>query len=400
MKICQINATYGFGSTGAVAKEINGLAKKSGFETISCAQKSNNKSTYIIGNKLDWKIHGLLTRVFGTQGYFSVIPTLRLIRYLKKEKPDIVHLHNLHSNYINIKLLFKHLAKYNIKTILTLHDCWFFTGKCFHFVDSNCDKWKTCCNKCPQKHHSVNSWFFDRSKKVFNDRKKMYDSIKNLTVVGCSEWITSLAKQSPLFEKANIISIKNGVDTSIFNLKDENYRAKLNLENRFVILCFANKLLDRRNQEVKERLIANLKEDERMIVAGCNKEQIDELKGNEKVICYKYVDNQQEMSMLFSSVDVFVNLTLADTLPTVNMESICCGTPVITYNSCGSPELIQEGVTGYIVDQSDYKKLIVRTNEIRNRFIHKSECSRIGAEQFNKFKQYKEYIELYNKISR
>lgn len=400
MKICQINTTYGFGSTGVIAKDINDLAKTSGFETISCAQKSIDKNTYIIGNKIDWKIHALFTRIIGMQGYFSRIPTYRLIKYLKKESPDIVQLHNLHSNFINIKMLFNYLSKNDIRTILTLHDCWFFTGKCFHFVESNCDKWKTGCNKCPQKHHSVNSWFFDRSNKIFNDRKKLYKSVKSLTVVGCSEWITSLAKKSPLFEKANMLTIRNGVDINIFNSNNNtnNFKEKYNLYNCFVILCFANKLFDERNKNIKEKLIKNLNSDERLVIIGCGKKRINELKIYNNVICFGHISNPYLMSIIYGASDVFLNLTFADTLPTVNMESICCGTPVITYDSCGSPELIQEDKTGYAIKQLDYTSLIKYINKIKTKKIINKNCSTIGIDSFEKKNQYNKYVSLFKEV--
>ena len=399
MKVCQINATYGFGSTGLIAKEINDLALSNQIETLSCAQYSNCDS-FIIGNKLDWKFHALFTRAIGKQGYASRLPTRKLIKYLRKERPDLVHLHNLHSNYINLKMLFKFLAESKTNVVITLHDCWFFTGKCFHFVETNCDNWQNYCHNCPQKHHSINSLFFDQSKKVFFDKKKLYESCSKLTVVGCSNWITSLAKRSPLLRNANILCIHNGVDTSIFNINvnSESMKQKYQLNNKFVILCFANKLLNSKNEDIKNKLMNSLCNDYILLVVGCSKRQIEILGHYQNVTCVEYIENQKTMSELYKSADVFINLTLADTLPTVNMESICCGTPVVTYNSCGSPELIEEGKTGFVINQFDFDSLMDRINKIKSGYIDRKECSLIGVNSFDKNKQYQNYVDLYKEL--
>lgn len=400
-KICQINATYGLGSTGTIARDINELAIKSGYSVAICSQKSIDKSSYIIGNFFDWKLHALFTRIFGQQSFYSFIATKRLSSYLKREKPDIVHLHNLHSNYINLSLLFKFLSKKNIPVVITLHDCWFFTGKCCHFVDINCDKWKTECNQCPKKHKEINSLFFDRSLHVFYKKKKIYDSIKKLYVVGCSQWITELAKQSPLFVNSKISCIQNGIDVDLFSLlsnSKNSFQSKNKLKNKFVILCFANKIFNLKNISICNNLINNLKKDEIVLIVGCNKKQIDLYKDNAQVICVGNISSKNEMVQIYNASNVFINLTLADTLPTVNMESICCGTPVVTYNTCGSPELVIEGKTGYVIEQFDYKALRNSIDLIKNNTIKKEECATLGKTLFNKNEKYKQYINLYNNI--
>lgn len=401
MKVAQINSVYGFGSTGIIVRDIEHMLKQKGDACCVICQKAEAPfdNVFRVGNPLDWKIHALSTRVLGKQGYASVLATRKTLAYLETEKPDIVHLHNLHSNYINLNMLLDYLAKKEIPTVLTLHDCWFFTGKCFHFVTSGCDKWKTECKDCPQNKQDVKSLIFDRSKSVFEDKKKYFQNIPKLTVVGCSEWIKNLAMISPIFKGKKIYRIYNGVDTDVFYYrKSQTFREKNGLTNQFLILGVANKWLQHRNQKVFEKLVNSLSEDEVIIIIGCSEKQKIELSGINKVIALGFVKDRNELAELYASVNVFVNLTFEDTLPTVNMEAICCGTPVITYNSCGSPELVEEGRTGYVIPVNDFAALKNSLLMIKEGKLSRHECERIGQASFNKNERYLEYLGIYEDL--
>ena len=131
MKVLQINATYGYGSTGLIMKDIGDTLVASGNEAYFAFQSANVSvpNGYAVGSFLDRKVHDLLCRVFGRQGYYSHIPTKKLIRHIEKIKPDVVHLHNLHSNYVHLNSLLKYLGENDIPTVITMHDCWYLTGK-------------------------------------------------------------------------------------------------------------------------------------------------------------------------------------------------------------------------------------------------------------------------------
>ena len=401
MKVLQINAVYGSGSTGLIVKDIEQILMQNGYSTSVVYQKASviPKNGYRVGNPLDWKIHALATRIFGRQGYNSFFATKKMLRYIDKEKPDIVHLHNLHSNYINLKILLKYLKKKEIATVLTLHDCWFFTGKCFHFVECGCQKWQYGCGNCPQNKLDVKSIFFDQSKKVLSDKIYYFQQITNLTIVGCSVWIKELAKRSPVFQGKKIISIYNGVDTKVFYpRKDQSFRKTYSLDNKFVILGMANKWLQKRNIDMLAAIEDKIADNEVIVIVGCTKEQKRDLEGKRNIISIGYIENREELADIYASSDVFVNLTFEDTLPTVNMESICCGTPVITYDSCGSPELILEGQTGYVISKNSSEELRVALDKVKRRLIEREKCAEIGKLIFDKNNQYEKYLELYKSI--
>lgn len=393
MKVIEINATYGFASTGVIVKDIEKTLLDNGHECLVAYQFAQTppEKGYKVGGKLGWKWHAFWTRFYGAQGYASRLATKKLNSWIKSQKPDIVHLHNLHSNYVNLKLLLKFLAKENVNTVLTLHDCWFFTGKCFHFVEDNCYKWQKECFNCPRKNKDAKS-LFDRSRKVFNDKKKAFACIKNLTVVGCSDWVKNLASKS-LLGGARLERIYNGVETLVFS---PDKRTKSN--DKFTILGDGNKWLSKTNLPIFQRVVSELTDDEQLTLYGLKKEHFDLIKNHKNVLGVPFEKNQQKMAQLFANADVFVNVTHADTLPTVNMESASSGTPVITFDSCGSPELVVDGVTGYVVKENDIDGILTSIRQVKEGKISRQACREYAIERFDKQKNYLKYLELFSDI--
>lgn len=391
MKVVQINATYGVGSTGKIVVLIKNLLDNKGIENRVVCQytEKNIPNVFGISSKIDMKLHALLSRIAGTNAYFSKNSTKRLIRELEKIQPTVVHLHNLHNNYINLPMLLKYLGEKKIKTVITLHDCWFFTGKCMYFSGMGCDKWKIGCGGCPQLKKHIPSWFVDRTNKMWNDKKNLFDAIDDLEVVGCSEWISGLAAQS-LLSKGHISTIHNGIDTELFSDKGSNLREKLGLENKFVILGMANKWCSEENTGLLERIREKLDDDYHIIIVG------KRCKNGGGVTYLSYIKNQQELARVYRTADVFVNVTYEDTLPTVNLEALGCGVPVITYDSCGSSEIVTPQ-TGYIVPKGDEETLLEKIKSVKKAgsVSFKDGCRQHILKNYNAAVQYNKYIDIY-----
>ena len=171
----QINAVYGVGSTGIIVEDLHNLALENGIESyVSYSTTNRNpeeiKNGYVVGQTLGKKIHAVLSRVGGKQAYFSSLATKKLIKHIEKVKPDIIQFHNLHSNYVNLNMLLKYLSTTNIKVILTMHDCWFYTGGCFHYTANGCYKWLDACGNCPKKMQDTPAYLKDNSAKILSDR--------------------------------------------------------------------------------------------------------------------------------------------------------------------------------------------------------------------------------------
>ncbi len=396
MRILQINAVYGYKSTGVIVKDIGETLEKNGGEGYYAYQSTCEpvKNGYKVGGKLGWKWHALHARIFGKQAYASKGATRKLVKWIDGMKPDVVHFHNLHSNYINLNMLCDYLAKKDIQTVITLHDCWYFTGKCSHYAPIKCDRWQKNCGNCPLNKAEVPSLFFDNTAKVLKDRTEHLLKIKNLTLVGCSQWIAGEAKKSHL-QSADIKVVYNGVDTEIFTPHENGFKQEIGAEGKFLILGMADKWYAAQNREIVENLISSQGEDTHIVIVACNDEQKEFFERFANVTAIGYVTDRNRLADIYAASDVFVNLTRADTLPTVNMESICCGTPVITFDCCGSPELVDED-SGYIVKEGDGDDIIEKINllkEIRLTFDVKEK-----QKKFDKNECYKKYLEIYKSI--
>lgn len=401
MKILQINANYGYGSTGLIMRDIGDAITNSGNEALYAYQRclESPQNGIVVGNILDWKLHAVASRIFGHQGFYSKVATMNFLKTMDVVKPDIVHLHNLHSNFINIEMLLEYLSKRDIPTVITMHDCWFFTGKCFHYIDSRCERFITGCGKCPKRMAPPASFLFDTSVKDWRVKKQLLNSIVRLAVVGCSKWIASEARRG--FLKDHYIThIYNGVDTSVFRPKKTSLRNELGLpQNAFVILGMANKWTQKRNKTAFDAIVEL--ENVYVVITGCSDKDKsfieDGYKSKKNVICVGYISGREALSEYYNMADVFINLTHADTLPTVNMESICCGTPVITYDAGGSPELVDVN-TGVVVEEDNVALLIEAINHVQQTSYR--ECALIGQQKFDKSVCYKQYLSIYRKLSK
>ena len=346
MKVLQVNATYGLGSTGTIVRDLKDCCEANGIECHVAYARTTEKVErgYKIGNWFSNKMHALLSRVAGKQAYFSYLPTLRFIRHMKQLQPDVVHLHNLHANYINLPMLLKHLADNDVRTIITLHDCWWYTGGCFHYTAAGCNKWLDKCGNCPKRTADAPAYLYDRSAKILEDKKQLLLAIPRLTVIGVSEWISNEARKSFLASK-EIKTIRNGIDLTVFKPTPSDLRERLGLEGKYVILGPASKWLDPINKEVLDYFATNMKPDEVLLLFGAESTKTA-LPANVKLYGYTY--DKHELASLYTMADVFVNCTREDTLPTINLEAQACGCRVITFGVCGASETVDGLYSHYV----------------------------------------------------
>ena len=396
MKVLQINTVYGISSTGRTTKELHEALQEKGIESIVAVTKTNTEgeSLYFIGNKFDWKLHGLLSRIFGTQGYFSFFSTKKLLKYINKEKPDVIHLRNLHGNYINVPSLLKYISKEQIPTVITLHDCWFFTGKCCYFTDSNCDRWQRECGNCPALKKWNKSWFFDRSRKMLLDKKKYFSKIKNLAVIGVSNWVTDLAEQSILKDAKVVKRIYNWIDLAVCKPTESNIRTELNLDSDFVVLGVAQRWNQLKGLNIFIDAAKALPEYKFVMVGNMPKDI--ELPSN--IISVGVVNKVEELVKYYSMADVFLNPSVQETFGKTTAEAICCGTPVIGYNLTATPELIGEKC-GLIIDEN-IESVIRAINQIKEKGKQSfsTDCLDFALNNFSKEFLINEYINVYNDI--
>lgn len=394
--LLQINVLANQGSTGKIAEQLGEMVMNEGWRSVIAYGRGNPKSRselIKIGNDFDIKLHALETRLFDNHGLSSRRSTIALIDKIKKIKPDIIHLHNLHGYYINYKILFKFLHDYNCPVVWTLHDCWTFTGHCSHFENIGCDKWKTGCYDCPSKRGYPNAYLFDRSKRNYSDKQKAFNSIiDNLHIVAVSDWLADLVRESFL-SKAKVHVIKNGVDLGIFKPSGNFIKQK---RERFRILGVSNiwSMNSKLGEVYKLRTMLPHNEYE-IVLIGLTPEQVKKLPVGIKGITR--TANQFELAKEYEDADVLINPTFGDTFPTINLESLACGTPVITYRTGGSPEAVDEK-TGIVVERGNVQNMAEAIRHMYEHPLLAEDCYNRAHTLFEKDKCFAKYIDLYNEL--
>ena len=398
MKVMQINAVYGVGSTGVIVEDLHNLSLENGIDSyVSYSTTNKNpdeiKNGYIIGGTLGKKIHAVLSRVGGKQAYFSSFATKKLIKHIENVNPDIVHLHNLHSNFVNLNMLLKSLGKKDISTVITLHDCWFYTGGCFHYTSVGCSKWKESCGNCPKKMQDTPALLKDNSAKILADRKKYFAKIKNLSVVGVSQWIANEGEKT-IFKGRNVSDIYNGIDTEFFVPTPSDFRKKYGLEDKFLILAPASKWLKPINKETFETVSNNLPSDCIIVMLGCTESQKIGLPPN--VLALDYIKDRDELKKVYSACDVFANCTREESLSLVNVEAQSCGTPVVTYGNTGVQETVNNKCSFSVEsgNEKNFLEAILKIKEIGKENFSE-DCIKWVKQRFDRDENYRKYIELY-----
>ncbi len=392
MKIVQINGTCGSGSTGKICIAVSELLTKQGTENYILYNLG--KSSYPLGirymSKPEIKFQALKSRVLGNYGFQSQSATKRLLAELERISPDVIHLHNLHSHNVHLDVLFSYLKKRKIKLFWTFHDCWAFTGYCPYYDIARCDKWAgEDCGNCPQK--AQYSWFFDRSKMLFERKKQLFSGL-DLTIITPSQWLADQVKMSFLKEYP-VKVINNGIDLSVFYPRETDFRKKYGVENKFILLGVAFDWGRRKGLDVFIRLAERLDPEKFQIVLVGTNDKADKLLPK-NVISIHRTENQAQLAEIYSAADLFVNPTREENFPTVNMESLACGTPVLTFRTGGSPEIIDDQ-TGAVVDCDDEEALYdVITQSEKQRPFERKNC-RNRAMLYNQQEKFLEYVELY-----
>ncbi len=349
---------------------------------------NTSQSTLIkVGGKMNTYIHFASDRLLDMEGRCSSRATNALVSKIAEVKPDVVHLHNIHDHFLNYKILFDYLNHTDIKVVWTFHDCWAFTGHCYHFVRYDCMKWQTECQKCPQRNR-----FVDRSRENFLLKKTLFIANKNLTIVPCSEWMGDFVKRSFLKDKL-IQVIHNGVDLNTFKVMED---CRKN-DDKFRIIAVSNVWLPYKGYYDIFKLRGMLSDDFEITMVGLKEEQLKELP---KGICgITRTQNVQQLVELYNESDVLINPTYSDTFPTVNLEALACGTPVVTYKTGGSPEAV-DVKTGMVIEQGNVTALANAIMWMRENPLSFEDCRKRAEMYFDKDKCFENYVKLYEDLLR
>ena len=390
MKLVQINAVP-YGSTGSIMFSLADIMEEQGHQvlcTTGFTWKGCDRPDYVMTSGIVEKsVHTWLARITGRIGGFSTLATWRLLRRLRKWKPDVIHLHNMHGWFINLPMLFSYIKKHDIPVVWTLHDCWSFTGQCTYYSMVGCDKWRNGCHNCPQIHRYPQS-IFDCSSAMWNNKKKWFTGVKNMTIVTPSKWLGEQVKQSYLKDYP-VRVIHNGIDLTVFKPNPEKSAAE-----KFTLLGVAYEWDARKGLDVFIELAQRLSDQFRIVLVGTDDAVDAKLPSN--IISIHRTQNQQELADLYAQADLLVNPTREENYPTVNMEALACGTPVLTFRTGGSPEIPDENC-GVVVPCGDVDAMEAAIRRLAKEPIDRKRCLD-RAKGFDKNERFQEYVRLYGEI--
>ena len=382
MRIAAVNISD-YGSTGKIMLGIAEEARQRGHEVRTFSRgwfgTTEREGHRYFGIPVEHAAHHALGYVTGDEGSGSVISTLMLIEELKKFRPDVLHLHNLHGWYLDLPMLFGYIKKNDVRTIWTLHDCWAFTGHCPYFDFTGCSKWKGKCSGCPV-YRAYPGSLFDNSRKMHARKKKWFSGIGDMTLVCPSEWLSGLVRSS-FMGGYPVRVIHNGIDTGIFSYRESDFRDVYGIrENEKIVLGVAFDWEKRQGIDVFPQLEDMLGEDYRIVLVGNDGSGFDML--SERTVCIPRTADQTELAEIYSAADVFVNPSREDNYPTVNMEALSCGTPAAVFDTGGSPESVLDGC-GAVVPKNDIPALADAVREIVSAGPDRAEISRKAAGSFD-----------------
>ena len=393
MNIAFINAVP-YGSTGRILFQLADAAKARGHNTLCTTGftwvKVRREDTFITSSIVEKTLHTYLARFTGRIGTFSRRATKRLLKKLDRFAPDVIHLHNLHGWFLNLPMLFDYIKEKNIRVIWTLHDCWAFTGHCPHFDMCGCEKWKTGCHSCSQ-HRLYPASLKDASEEMYEKKRAWFCGVENLTLVTPSHWLEGLVKQSFLKDYPTR-TIHNGIDLSVFRPRTGKMTERFQNGARYTILGVSYAWDEKKGLDVFRSLAEELGENYRILLVGTDENTRRDLPAN--ILTVDRTQNREELAELYTLATVFVNPTREENYPTVNMEAIACGTPVITFATGGSPEIPDEK-SGESVEKNDVDALRLRIRAVCEGGLYPEADCLSRAEAFDEKHCIDAYLSLY-----
>jgi len=399
MKIIQVNCVYNNGSTGKIVYDIHRCLQEKGIESVVCygrGQTIKEPNIYKTSSEVLAKFNAFRSRITGLQYNGSWIATNKLINIIKKEQPNVVHLHCINGYFVNIYRLFDFLKKNKIKTVLTLHAEFLHTGSCGHAYE--CNKWMTGCGNCPQLWNATKSYLFDSTHSAWMKMKDAFEGFDNLKIISVSQWLQDRAKQSPIMQGHSFEVIGNGIDTEeTFHPCDFQYlKEKHRLKDEKVLLHvtarFSLHVDDMKGGRYIIKLAERLKGENIKIIVVGGRDLTMSLPDN--IINVGRTNNQKELAAYYSMADLTVITSKRETFSMVCAESLSCGTPIVGFEA-GAPETVALPDFSEFVEYGNADKLqnvIYKWIEQKEKGSH---LDVIANNYYSKEKMYSEYIKAY-----
>jgi putative colanic acid biosynthesis glycosyltransferase len=395
MKVVQIN-TFSYKATGTIMMNLHKLMQEKEIDSYVIwgrGRETENDHEISIEDGFGIKFHGVYTRITDKTGFASKRATRELVEKLQQIKPDIIHLHNIHGYYLNIEMLFQYIKFEKIKVVWTLHDCWPFTGHCTHFDYVGCEKWKTGCYNCSQKNAYPSSKLFDNSKWNYKKKKELFSDIE-MTIVPVSGWLSNKVNES--FLSSNSVKvIYNGIDLDIFRPRKSQFKEEHGLMDKIVLLGVASDWGEKKGLYDFIELSKMLPNNYQIVLVGLSNSQLRMLPIN--IIGLNRAKDVEDLVKIYNAADIFLNLSVEETMGMTSLEAMACGKPVIVYDATALPEIIPNkcGVKIQKRNLQELKEILVNWKTYD---FNEEDCIQ-NAVNFDKNIKFNQYIDLYRRLN-
>lgn len=405
MKILQINSHYDHGGAARIAacihRQLQELGEES-FVAFGRGKTPGEKNTYRFDADADIYFSALMSRATGLNGWFNRHATGRLIRYIQKIQPDVIHLHALHGYYLNFTMLFDFINKCHIPCVWTFHDCHAFVGNCGYYFQ--CCRWQNGCGNCPYLKGYPTSQFFDFTAFMWKRKKELFTSGDGKIIVTPSDWLTNEAKKS-FFGKYPCVTVRNGIDVkgTFFPRGRQACREKYgyNLEDNLILGIAVGYSDPRKGAKYIIQMAKELSSEAKVILIGWEKKNDALLKGCANIVPLPATDSLTMLAEFYSMADVFVLPSLAENYATTALEAMACGTPVVGFDAGGIPEQLAGG-KGLVVkagDQQAFTAAVRKALSAESGLLRGRQLAEAIQKENSVEKMAEEYLEIYYQLA-
>lgn len=401
MKILQVNCVYKKGSTGKIVYDIHTELQNRGHESIVCYGRGiKYDEAGIFKTCPEWmaKINSLWSRISGVMYGSLINPNTEVKQVIKREKPDVVHLHCINAFCFDIYDLVNYLKVHHIPTLFTLHAEFIHTANCGHAFD--CEKWKTGCGKCPRPKQATNTWLLDNTALSWKKMKESFDGFEDVMFASVSPWLMNRAKQSPILADKQHTNVLNGLDTKIFSFKENNdVLKKFGISHDRKVVFHATPYFSNDINNIKGGYylikLAKKMPDILFVVAG---PKVGEFEIPHNMVHLGKVSNQNDLACLYSAADATILTSRKETFSMITAESLCCGTPIVGFKA-GAPEGICIPEYSRFVEFGDVDQMASALREILSFCFCKKTISAEAVLKYAKENMVENYINLYKALA-
>ncbi len=403
MKVLIANWVYDWGSTGFITRALTDELTREGHQVIvASAQDKGERDPRVrlFSSSSEWRWYWRLHRLGTPRFSGSRNASKRLLQIVEDEKPDVVNLHLLHCNCLDLYYLLRRLGEHNVKTVVTNHAELYYTGNCGHTYE--CMNWvDKQCKGCPDAKTATGSYLFGNPHRNWKLMKKAFSYFKpeNLLFTAVSPWVKDRFYQSPIVKGFDCEVVLNGLDTAQFYLRGESEEIARRIGTTDFLLHVTASFNPALKDDVKGAYylvkLAEAMPEQTFVVVATSISNADNLPKN--VVVWEKVQDRNQLAELYSAARLTVLASRRETFSMVVAESLCCGTPVVGFKA-GGPETVAIPDASQFVGQRDVEGLSEAIRIMLEKDFDRKAISVEARQKYSSETMAKNYLRVYQDV--